>query len=199
MMKISIKYGIIIASVIIGTLLCYWFVDIPIAWFFHHEDQSSVRVMADRITEAGNSAWILVPSLVLWIVLWRKWRDHAKKWMVLFLSVAVSGILANIIKVIVCRTRPPLLFDKGIYDIDMFGFVIDFLHNSFPSGHATTAMSAATVGAIMFPALRIPLYIAGGIVAFSRVMVGVHYFSDVIVGTFIGVATALFFSYKFLR
>jgi membrane-associated phospholipid phosphatase len=47
--------------------------------------------------------------------------------------------------------------------------------------------------------LRIPLYIAGGIVAFSRVMVGVHYFSDVIVGTFIGVATALFFTYKFLR
>ena len=198
-MNVVIKYGIIPASIIIGIILCYWFVDIPIAWVFHDAQPAIVRAVAEHITDAGKSEWILVPSLVLWIALWYKWRHHAKKWMVLFLSVAVSGIIANIIKVIVCRTRPPLLFDKGIYGIDFFGFVIDFLHNSFPSGHATTAMSAATVGALLYPSLRVPFYTVGSLVAFSRVMVGVHYFSDVIVGAIIGVVTALLFTRKFLR
>lgn len=58
---------------------------------------------------------------------------------------------------------------------------------SFPSGHAASSFAAATV---FFMGYRrrvgIPFMVLAGMIAFSRLYVGVHYPSDVIVGTVIG-------------
>lgn len=57
---------------------------------------------------------------------------------------------------------------------------------SFPSGHSASAAAfAVAVGALM-PALKVPLYGATSVVAFSRVYTGVHYPSDVAVGAIVG-------------
>ena len=55
----------------------------------------------------------------------------------LFSGIAVSGILVDILKVIVGRPRPKLLFSAGSYEFSWIGLNAD--HWSFPSGHAATA------------------------------------------------------------
>lgn len=57
---------------------------------------------------------------------------------------------------------------------------------SMPSGHTSIAFSAATILGYRYPRWRIPLYIGAGLVGFSRVYLGRHYVSDVLVGAAIG-------------
>jgi undecaprenyl-diphosphatase len=62
---------------------------------------------------------------------------------------------------------------------------------SFPSGHAASAMSVAFGFAHAFPDFAAPLVMLAVLVGLSRVVVGVHYPSDVLVGQLIAVATGV--------
>jgi undecaprenyl-diphosphatase len=62
---------------------------------------------------------------------------------------------------------------------------------SFPSGHALNAFAVSTVLALQFP-LAAPLFaLVAASIAASRVVMGLHYLSDVVVGAGIGSAIAL--------
>jgi diacylglycerol kinase family enzyme/membrane-associated phospholipid phosphatase len=63
--------------------------------------------------------------------------------------------------------------------------------SSFPSGHAASATAFATGIALEFPLAGAVLAPVAAGVAYSRVHVGVHYPSDVIVGAALGVGLAL--------
>lgn len=58
---------------------------------------------------------------------------------------------------------------------------------SFPSGHASSYFSLATVYALKYPRLAIPLAIVGAGVAYSRVYLGKHYPTDVLAGAALGI------------
>jgi undecaprenyl-diphosphatase len=62
---------------------------------------------------------------------------------------------------------------------------------SMPSGHAATAFAAAVAVVLIHPWLRWPLLCLSALVGISRVWLGVHYLSDVIVGAALGTAVAL--------
>ena len=61
---------------------------------------------------------------------------------------------------------------------------------SFPSGHACAAMALALGVASAIPALTLPLLFVALLVGFSRVMLGVHYPGDVLVGQAIALISA---------
>ena len=82
-----------------------------------------------------------------------------------------TGLITYGIKQLVRRKRP---LD------DMLG------NPSMPSGHASIAFSAATILGYEYPKWRIPLYIGASLVGFSRIYLGRHYTSDVLVGAAIG-------------
>jgi len=60
---------------------------------------------------------------------------------------------------------------------------------SFPSGHAAVIFAAMTTLAFHYKSKRLGLilFIFGGLVALSRLMLGVHAIEDVIVGSIIGI------------
>lgn len=62
---------------------------------------------------------------------------------------------------------------------------------AMPSGHAAIAFAWATVLAGDEPALAIPAYGLATAIGFSRMYVGVHYPSDVLVGALLGYGTGL--------
>jgi undecaprenyl-diphosphatase len=61
---------------------------------------------------------------------------------------------------------------------------------SFPSGHAAGAFMMATLLRHFYPALAVPFYVTASVIGVSRVYNGVHYPSDVVAGTALGIASA---------
>ena len=59
---------------------------------------------------------------------------------------------------------------------------------SFPSGHTMTAFAVALPVALLFPHLAAPVYFAAGSIAVSRILLGMHFLSDVLAGGLIGTA-----------
>ena len=62
---------------------------------------------------------------------------------------------------------------------------------SFPSGHTLHAVSFGIVAAGWFPVLALPLALFAVLVAMSRVVLGLHYPSDVLAGAALGAALGL--------
>jgi membrane-associated phospholipid phosphatase len=62
--------------------------------------------------------------------------------------------------------------------------------HSFPSGHSAAAFAFATGVGHRLPVVAVPLHIAAGLVAYSRVHTGVHYPGDVVVGSMLGTVLA---------
>lgn len=124
---------------------------------------------------------------------------RAALWVPLFLFavVAVSGLAADLIKVVAGRTRPKLLFLSGIDHFAWFGFQADYW--SFPSGHATTA-AALMLGLWYVWPRWAPLYAAVAIlIAAARVVICAHYLSDAVAGLAIGAATTWVIAGLFAR
>ena len=57
---------------------------------------------------------------------------------------------------------------------------------SFPSGHTITAFAVAVSVAHYYPPLAMGLYFIAGSIALSRILLGMHFLSDVVVGGLIG-------------
>ena len=113
----------------------------------------------------------------------RRWLPAAA------LCAAVAAVVAESLtaglKHITDRARPPLA-DPAIQAL--VGIPDS---TSFPSGHAAAAFAAATAVAMLHPRLRVPLFALAALVALSRVYLGVHFWSDVFVGSLLGVSVGL--------
>lgn len=168
-----------------------FFIDIPLARSIHSFETPWLRSAGMVLEELGKSHWILVYCLVTIAIAWRSMRDVAHRHIEFFLSVAISGIAANIIKVIACRPRPILMLTEGITQWDPLAFRMEYLWNSFPSGHATTGLAIAISGSAAWPRLRWFFWPLGIAIAFGRMIVDAHYLSDVIAGSVLGAVVAL--------
>ncbi|MFK7784930.1 MAG: phosphatase PAP2 family protein [Crocinitomicaceae bacterium] len=69
--------------------------------------------------------------------------------------------------------------------------------NSFPSGHTSVAFSTATSLSIAYQKwyVYVPSFLWAGAVGYSRMHLGVHYPSDVLIGALIGSGSAFLSSY----
>jgi len=106
------------------------------------------------------------------------------------ISITISTGIGKLLKISVTRLRP--FIDIPNLNIKKIG--ID--KYSFPSGHTTGAFSLAVIIALYFPIfglITIPLACCVGI---SRMYIGVHYPTDVIMGMFIG-STCSLLTYRF--
>jgi undecaprenyl-diphosphatase len=98
-------------------------------------------------------------------------------------SAALSGILVfKTLKNLSRRPRPcqlePHCWSK-ILPPDQY---------SFPSGHVMTAFSIALVVSFFYPALEWPMYFLAVSIGLSRVVLGMHFLSDVLAGAVLGSA-----------
>ncbi len=168
----------------LGVLALLFFIDHEIALFGASLPWGAYDA-AQILTEFGEGQWIIVPSVALFVYGWRTGRDNLARWAFLLgVTVAVSGGLANALKIVFGRWRPAAFISGDLTGFEWFekGWV----KASFPSEHATTAAAASLVLAIWFPRLRWPIMIAGVAIAATRIVLEAHYLTDVIAGWLLG-------------
>lgn len=129
------------------------------------------------VTGMGSAFFTIAASLVL--VFWGSDRLQAAGWQSIT-ALASSHIFVHYMKKVFTRPRPFLnLSDINTFNMPLYDY-------SFPSGHTTAAFSLACTLSFYFPILSWIFTIAAFMVGFSRVYMGVHYPSDVVVGIVIG-------------
>jgi undecaprenyl-diphosphatase len=104
-------------------------------------------------------------------------------------AIGLPGLFTTIAKRLIGRARP--LTES---EVDPFLFSpFDWQHGyaSLPSGHATTAFAALIAIGALWPRLRPLMWIYALVIASSRILISVHYPSDVIAAALIGAVGAL--------
>ena len=128
------------------------------------------------LSRLGQLGLVWVAIALVFAVVWRRPS--------LFLAVVVADViadlLAELVKSVVDRHRP---FEPQLGPPTST--------HSFPSGHSATAFACATVLASLAPRWRVPFLILAALIAFSRLYNGVHYPTDVLAGSVLGVLVGL--------
>jgi alpha-mannosidase/mannosylglycerate hydrolase len=102
------------------------------------------------------------------------------------LALVDGWVLAELAKLIVRRVRPFDAIPNAPETLIAHPITL-----SFPSGDAALAMGTAVAFAVVVPRFRAPVLLLGVAAALARVVVGVHYPSDVLAGAAIGIASGL--------
>ncbi len=126
-----------------------------------------------------------------------------RRWSRAFQLIAaflVSALVAQILKNVFSMPRPKQFFPAGQYSYFIDG-VTHIGFASFPSGHSTSVFALATLLAI-FDGNKTAnfLYLLAAVaVGYSRIYLGQHFLGDVLVGSVIGVGTAVRIHWVFLK
>ena len=131
---------------------------------------------ASLLAHSGDS-WFLGAGLALfWIFGPRSWRPDIQ---LLFIGIVFTAVAVLVLKFSIKRPRPEGEWGQIYRSTDP---------HSFPSGHAARAIMLTTImllsGYIWIGAGMLIWVI---LVDLSRVGLGVHYYSDILAGTGIGV------------
>ncbi len=188
--------GVIVAATCF--LLMLW-VDVPLAHVMHSYAETHFVGVFAVITTLGNSAiWygIALGGMATAYLKARKnpavhgdlLRKRQRAWLFLIVSLALSGLLVNAIKLIVGRGRPSDLFAKGEPAYYPLSSITESW--SFPSGHTQSIWGAMIALSWIYPPARPLCFVIALLVSASRVIVGAHYASDVVAGAFFGIAVA---------
>jgi membrane-associated phospholipid phosphatase len=181
----QLSFALLAAAV----LLCYHYVDIPVAEFFRDYRGTLFYKTANILTRLGDGHWYLVPPLLLFFFYRKRSVIIARASLFVFATSAVSGILVNLLKILFGRFRPKLYFREELYGFDWFH--LGHAYNSFPSGHSTTVIGGWLAFTLIAPKYRVAFLSVGVLLALTRVAVTAHYVSDILAGGFLGATVTL--------
>jgi undecaprenyl-diphosphatase len=177
--------------------LCYIYVDRPVAEWVTSLGSWIIEAF-EIITRLGcSSNWLVPIAVTVPITTAARYGLHrgllASIWgwitgvsCFIFMAIVSSGLFCDLVKLLVGRSRPKLLYESSIYSFNAFS--TEAVWHSFPSGHTVTIFALAAAIKCLVPRWQYYLYSIAGVVAASRVIVGAHFVSDVVAGSVIGIA-----------
>jgi len=167
------------------------------------------KTVVDYYAEVGDSKYSLIPLAAIFATLMGAYlldtsvaRARLTLWLAgacgfVFVAIAYSGILTNLIKIPVGRARPHVAEFLGWPEFSPFAVSGSF--HSFPSGHANTAFAIALAVGFFVPVLRRYLLVLAAGVALCRVLQFRHFISDSVGGAMLAIATTMWLRTVFAR
>src|SRR5213080_2200500 len=184
---------IITAVCTVAILICYFWIDRPVAFFVYHHHINKIHVFR----------WFTYPppevqnwsALMLTILVLRRAWGPFLRWQKVLLVACVSLIVADDFRIslgdVFGRYWPetwthdnPSLIGTGTYGFHPFQRGDDI--GSFPSGHAARIVSFAMVWLIAIPGSWVILVVLALPMLVSLVALNYHFVGDVIAGGVLG-------------
>jgi membrane-associated phospholipid phosphatase len=147
------------------------------------QDGTSIALLGRALDVIGGDVVAVLTVAVVATVL----VLHRHRLLATYLVVSALGFLVNTgVKLLVDRPRPPTV-----------GLLLQESTWSYPSGHATSGITVvAALGVVALVALRsrwrwgvaLPLFVLAPLIGVSRVVMGVHWPTDVLGGWALGTA-----------
>lgn len=163
----------------------------------------------DLFARAGDSVYSLVPSGVLALLsgglaLANRGtpRGRVYAWLAaaaafVFVAIGFSGILANVVKIVLGRARPDVA--ASLDWPEFHPFAPRGAYHSFPSGHADTLFAIAAALGCFVPRARPYLLAVALPLALCRVLQFKHFLSDTVGGAGLGIITTVWLRHRFAR
>lgn len=163
-------------------------------WVRTADVPGEVNRILNRAETFGHGAGVIMIALTLLICA----RPNYRPGLLTAGAALGAGMTANIVKLLITRTRPSDLVDLQASTAPAFAFagkssfseymthVVTKSGQSFPSAHTATAFGLAAALTALFPAGRWWFATLAGLVALQRVVNGAHYVSDVCIGAVVG-------------
>lgn len=158
-------------------------IDLKTAYFFpkyyHHNFFSNLMQFITGIGDFGM-IWLV---LILIMSTYHKTQPLSQKMLLALLLATIIGQVT--IKSIVKRKRPC----HDYHDVKMLVAIpSDY---SFPSGHTASSFACATTICFFYPKIGIFFIIFSFLMGFSRIYLFVHYLSDVVFGSLLGILVGI--------
>ena len=137
---------------------------------------------ASFLAHSGDS-WFWVMALgVIWLLDWGEWHSRAAFFAA---AIVIQALLVFALKFLIRRQRPAGEWGSVYRNSDP---------HSFPSGHATRAGLLVMLSVGLGPAwLAMVILLWAPVMSLARVIMGVHYLSDVLAGFVFGLVVGWVF------
>ncbi len=154
---------------------------------FSHPSLDYFFATLTRIHQLQWFKWIVAPLLIFFL-LFHNYRNALKLIIALGLTLAITDTLGyRVLKENIYRERPHMR--KELNPIVRVPYAPQ--SSSFPSNHAINTTALVVIVTYYIPQLLLLGWVLIALMAYSRVYVGVHFMSDVLVGILIGCLVAI--------
>jgi membrane-associated phospholipid phosphatase len=199
MQKLLVRVAIALAICLGTVLVCYFWIDRPVAFFVDRHHLNQVKVFR-WLTHPPPQVQTWSPLILTALAVRRAWGPWARWQKTLFVA-GVSLIVTDQFRVClgdVCgRYWPetwfqdnPSLIGNGTYGFHPFQRGDDL--GSFPTGHAARILGFMFVWFLVTPSSRLIVAIISVPMLVSLVLMNYHFISDVIAGAFLGAIIAAY-------
>jgi undecaprenyl-diphosphatase len=140
------------------------------------EQPSFIRALAVVLAHSGDSWFWLIGLGLIWWLGTDYWKQLA---LVMIIGIGVTALVVLVIKFTVRRRRPQGEWGRIYRSTDP---------HSFPSGHAARSTMLAVMVLGLGPLwLGLSLLLWAPLVGLARIILGVHYPSDILAGMALGI------------
>src|SRR5881296_3209770 len=136
------------------------------------------------IATVGDLIWV---PLVFWLYVFRKDSNEWISSLTLAVAMVSAMALTDVLKAAFNLPRPFQIPSLGITSRGEIP-----TNPGFPSGHTTNAFTVATVIWSRYPGWRVPFVLLAIATGVSMIILGLHFPSDVIGGSFLGIFCGTF-------
>ncbi len=165
-------------TIIESSKVFYFDWELDLLHWFQSIHNSVLDFIVPKITFLGNAGWFWIVVVLLLLVL-----PFNRK-------IGVQATISLILTVIVCNVilKPSIMNCRPCWLEPEVQLLVKVPHDfSFPSGHSNASFAVATAIFTRNKKLGIPALVLAVMIAISRLYVFVHWPTDVLAGTCVGI------------
>jgi len=152
-------------------------------WLLQQPQAARRARMARMVSRLGDGPFYVALTLLIW---WMDRQGGSEFALTAMVAYALEVPLFVLLKHLIKRPRPADALES------LSAFIQPADRFSFPSGHTAAAFVMASLLCVFYPPVMLLALGLAVMVGLSRVLLGVHYPSDILAGATLGVSCAMF-------